>query len=267
MRKLLTVLIFAGLTFPVFPADPPPSRLMNGINWIDFRQWVPERIDTVLLPVGTVEAHGVANNGADNTVPEAIARDLAEPLNAMIAPTISYGITNSLEAFPGSLRISEATFRAYAKEVIAELAKSGFKNLIVINGHGPNYVPLQEVCAEVYRETRVRTLVFNWWTLTADITKEVYGTDGGHAGVNETAAVIATNPEWVRKEYADKDLAWWSIEGLSPYPYPSSIILYKAEEGYPDFDEGKARDFYSKVLKRLEAMIRTTIEKWDQAGL
>ena len=43
------------------------------MNWMEFREVVPAKVQTVLLPTGTVEAHGVANNGADVTVPRARA--------------------------------------------------------------------------------------------------------------------------------------------------------------------------------------------------
>ncbi|HSR67826.1 MAG TPA: creatininase family protein [Acidobacteriota bacterium] len=245
----------------------PPFRDLDAINWMDFAQWVPDRIDTVLLPVGTLEAHGVVNNGADNTVPAAMARDLAPRLNAMYAPVIAYGVTTSLSAFPGTFKISEPVFKAYCKEVMAGLQRTGFRNIIVINGHGPNFGPLSEAAAELSEETGVRTLVFNWWSYTADVTKEVYGTDGGHSGVNENAAVLATTPEYVREELYDPQQAWWRQDGASAYPFPSSIILYQPEEGYPDFDKDKADRFYSKVLDKVEKLVRTTIEKWKLAGL
>jgi hypothetical protein len=59
------------------------ERDMARINWMEFRELVPSKIRTVLLPTGTLEPHGVANNGADITAPEAIARDLAPRLNAI----------------------------------------------------------------------------------------------------------------------------------------------------------------------------------------
>ncbi len=258
-RLGMSLLLSAGMAAA---QDGPPTRELNGINWIDFQRWVPERIDTVLLPVGTLEAHGVANNGADNTVPEALARDLATRLEAMIAPTISYGFTTSLSAFPGTFRVDPQVFQAYSAEVIRGLSRSGFRHIVVLNGHGPNFELLEQACAEASEQTGVRTLVLNWWTLTADITRDVYGTDGGHAGVNETAAVLATTPEFVHPGHYDPQQAWWRQPGLSAYPFPSSIILYEPEQGYPDFDVPKARRFYERVVTRLESLIETTIEKW-----
>ena len=266
-RSLLAIIVVLFLTTGL-PAQPePPFRSLNAINWMDFKQWVPSKIDTVLLPVGTLEAHGVVNNGADNTVPEALAHDLAQRVNAMEAPVIPYGVTTSLSAFPGTFRISPTVFKAYCREVMAGLAGSGFKNIIVINGHGPNFQPLQEAAAEISQQTGVRTLVFNWWSYTADLTQEVYGSDGGHSGVNENAAVLATTPQYVRQELYDAELAWWRADGVAAYPYPSSIILYQEGEGYPDFDEQKAKLFYGKVVDKVEKLISTTIEKWDLAGL
>src|SRR5213593_764801 len=55
----------------------PRTRDMERINWIEFREWVPAKIDTVLLPLGTLEPHGVAPNGTDILAPVAMAREVA----------------------------------------------------------------------------------------------------------------------------------------------------------------------------------------------
>ena len=69
--KTLLCLLAAG----VLAAQPKPStRSLNSINWMEFQEFVPEKIDTVLIPTGTMEAHGVINNGADNTAPEAMVK-------------------------------------------------------------------------------------------------------------------------------------------------------------------------------------------------
>ncbi|MEY2485277.1 MAG: creatinine amidohydrolase, partial [Verrucomicrobiota bacterium] len=63
----------------------PSTREMERINWLEFAEWVPDRIDTVLLPLGTIEAHGCIPNGTDIIAPVAIAREIAGRVNAMIA--------------------------------------------------------------------------------------------------------------------------------------------------------------------------------------
>jgi hypothetical protein len=71
------VLIFttAVCVFGQTTKDVVSTREMDRINWMEFRDTVPSKIKTVLLPVGTLEPHGVINNGADNTAPTAMAKD------------------------------------------------------------------------------------------------------------------------------------------------------------------------------------------------
>jgi creatinine amidohydrolase len=246
------------------------TREMERINWMEFHEAVPARIQTVLLPTGTLEPHGVINNGADNTAPFALARRIAPRVNAMIAPTLPYGITGSLEAYPGAFQISEAAYRPFVKQLLEGLAKNGFRNIVIINGHGgPQSAVLNAVAAEVASERRVRTLVINWWSFASDVTKEVFGEDGGHAGWNETAMIQAIDPTLVHAERYRPELA-------TPYPapgtwqatpFPSSIGLYQPNQGYPKFDQKKADEYFAKVTNKLATLISDTIRKWDIAGL
>jgi creatinine amidohydrolase len=116
----------------IWAQQSPATRDMAAINWMEFREWVPAKIQTVFLPTGTLEPHGVANNGADITAPLAIAQKLAESAHAMIAPVIPYGVTGSLDAYPGAFTISEPAYRAYVGDVLGGLGRQGFRNIIVL---------------------------------------------------------------------------------------------------------------------------------------
>jgi creatinine amidohydrolase len=250
--------------------DSVSTREMDRINWMEFREHVPGRINTVLLPTGTLEPHGVANNGADNTAPTAMARHIARRVNAMIAPTIPYGMTGSLEAYPGAFQITESAYRPFVKQVLEGLAKNGFRNIIVLNGHGgPQTAVLNSVAAEVSAERRVRTLVINWWSFASDITKQVFGEDGGHAGWNETAFIQAIDPTLVHPKRYNADLAtaYPAAGTWSAAPFPSSIGLYQPGQGYPKFDQKKADEYFQKVTDKVATLITETIRKWDMAGL
>ena len=48
---------------------------------------------------------------------------------------------------------------------------------------------------------------------------------------------------------------------------PSTIGLYKAGQGYPLFDEAKAKTYFTRVNEKVAALIAETIKKWDLAGL
>jgi creatinine amidohydrolase len=250
--------------------DTVSTREMDRINWMEFREQVPARVQTVLLPTGTLEPHGVINNGADNTAPTAMARALARRVNALIAPTLPYGMTGSMEAYPGAFQITESAYRPFVKQVLEGLAKNGFRNIIVLNGHGgPQTAVLNSVAAEVSAEKRVRTLVVNWWSFASDVTKQVFGEDGGHAGLNETAFIQAIDPALVHPErYNDSLATAYPAAGTwSAAPFPSSIGLYQPGQGYPKFDQKKADEYFQKVTDKVGALIADTIRKWDAAGL
>jgi creatinine amidohydrolase len=250
--------------------DTISTREMDRINWMEFKEHIPSKINTVLLPTGTLEPHGVINNGADNTAPTAMARDIARRTNAMIAPTLPYGITGSMADYPGAFQITEAAYRPFIKQILEGLAKNGFKNIIILNGHGGGQTAvLQSVAAEVSAERKVRTLVINWWSFAADETKLIFGEDGGHAGWNETAYVQAVDPTLVHPERYKDDLATaYPAPGTwSAVPFPSSIGLYQKGQGYPKFDQQKANEYFRAVNDKVANLIIELVRKWDMAGL
>jgi len=243
---------------------------MDRINWMEFKEVVPAKITTVLLPTGTLEPHGVINNGADNTAPFAMAKTIARRTNALIAPTLSYGITGSMEAYPGAFQITEAAYRPFVKQILEGLVKNGFRSIIILNGHGGGQTAvLQSVAAEVATEKKVRTLVINWWSFASEETKEVFGEDGGHAGWNETAFIQAIDPTLVNRDKYKPEMATpYPASGTwSAVPFPSSIGLYQKGQGYPKFDQAKADEYYKKVTDKVANFVNEIIKKWDIAGL
>ncbi|HEY3384437.1 MAG TPA: creatininase family protein [Vicinamibacterales bacterium] len=263
LALLLAPCIAAGQT--------PSSRELERLNWMEVRELVPAKISTVILPIGTLEAHGAAANGTDILAPLAMAREIAPKVNALVAPVVPYGFTGSLDAYPGGLTVPEEAYRPYIRAVVLGLAKNKFKNIILVNGHGGGQsAVLNAVAAEVGREAGVRTLVINWWTFCSDVTLDVFGEDGGHAGENENAYIMAVDPTLVHKErYSGPEMA---IPNPPPgawaaYPSPSSILLYKPGQGYPKFDPIKAKIYYQRANEKVAQLVLDIIKRWDLAGL
>ncbi|NGP76480.1 creatininase family protein [Balneolaceae bacterium YR4-1] len=250
--------------------EEPTTRDMNLINWKEFQAYVPSQIETVLLPVGTLEPHGVIPNGSDNLAPQAMARELAAGLDAMITPTLNYGVTGGMKAFPGAFEISEEAYRMFVTDIISGLVKNKFINIIILNGHGgPQTAILQDLAGRLSEKERVRILVINWWSLASDDTFAVFDENGGHAGNNETAYVQAVVPEHIHPEWYDPNMATAYPSGTSwsAYPFPSSIGLYEEGQGYPTFDRDQSQEYYERVNNRVGDLILEVIQKWDLAGL
>ena len=274
MRKILAVLTAAVLAAAAAaPAaaqtKPPTTREMILLGWQEFGELVPARVKTVLVPFGSLEPHGVIPNGTDSLAPEAMARDIAARVDALIAPTLNYGVTEAMKAYPGAVSISAEAYAPFAEAVLDNLALQGFKNIIVLNGHGGNTAVLNAAATKVANARRVRVLVVNWWTLADDITKAVFKQNGGHAGNNETAYVQAIVPQHVHPERYRPEMAEPNAPAGAYYTVPvaSTILLYEKGQGYPTFDAAQAKEYFRKVNDRVAELVLDTIAKWDAAGI
>ncbi len=261
--RLLTTCLFASLL------SAQTSRELSSINWMEFRDLVPKKIETVLVPLGTLEAHGVTGNGTDITAPVAISKAMAERVNALVAPVVSYGITGRLDAFAGEFTISDEAYRAYVGDVLRGMARIGFKNIILINGHGGQSAVLADLAEKIGREKNVRILSIDWWSYCSDVTYRTFNEDGGHAGWNETAMIQAIDRAQVRQDLYDDSLALprQTAGTWSAYPFPASIILYQPKQGYVKFDQGKADAYFKGVVDKLVDLTNSTVKLWDKAGI
>ena len=244
------------------------SLRINDLTWEQFRDRVPSACDLAIVPVGTIEAHGAIPLGTDTMIPESLARDLAPRLNALIAPTVAYGVTNSLLPFPGSTTVSSAAFSAYLFEAAAGLVDAGFRRIVLLNGHGGQSSEVAAVVARLWDEKRAYASAVEWWGFAEDSAATIYpGTISGHAGVEETAMMVAIAPDRVDGPRALTVRRFARHPGLRARPFPASIILDRKEtgaEGAPVLDPAKAKAFYAAVVDAVEAGLRDVFAGWSE---
>lgn len=243
------------------------ERQLQKLSWLRIRELVPDSVSTILFPIGTVEAHGSACIGTDNFIPETIAEGIAERLNALIAPTVNYGITRSLYRYNGGSSIKPSTFQLYVRDILDSLADTGFHHVILLNGHGGNNAALKTVAHDFHRERKCNIAVIHWWELCGEMTREFFGHVGGHAGTDETAMVQSIDPSLADEERYDSELAWYFRPGADVYPVPGSILLYKEGEGHPNFDVAQARQYREKVCELVGDFAALIIKRWKKFGL
>ncbi len=183
-------------------------------------------------------------------------------MNAIIAPPVYYGITRSLYSYPGSLTVSSPTFENYLTEIMLSLAEKGFSRILVINGHGGHLSELKNAAMRVHRERKAKVAVIHWWILCEELTKEFFGQTGGHAGLDENAAVLAIDSKLVKKTKYKKDMVFLQKNGMYSLPSPGSILIYKRNEGFPEFDQKKARAYMDKVNKKIKDEILDLFDRW-----
>ena len=237
------------------------------LNWIEFQKRVPSEFQTAIIPIGTVEAHGVAPLGTDNIIPIDLVSQIAGELKALVCPPIHYGQVRGLAGYPGSVSIDESVLLSYTQNVFCSIADWGFRNLIVINGHGGNTQTLKQAAWLAHSKSKIRIMVLDWWTLAYPVCEDVYGQSGGHAGCDETGYVMAIRPETIHPELYKKAMVFNASPAASLYPYPGPVITYKPGEGAPVFDAAKARQYRDGAIARVLDYCRSVLSQWQEMGI
>ena len=156
------------------------------------------KIDTVIIPVGSTEAHGWhCPLGTDNIIPDRMCADLETAAGGelLIAPTLNYGYTPMLAIFPGTVTIPAETLISLYAEIGIQFVKWGARNIVYMNGHGGN-IPMLTVACDRVSAAGGTALAISWWaTYSADILKIC--DSQGHAGEDETSAVLGIDPSLV----------------------------------------------------------------------
>lgn len=90
---------------------------------------------TVIIPYGLSEQHG-AHLPLDTDVRNAeyVSAKLAEKLDCLIAPTLNYTFSGGM--LPGTINVKPTTFCNLVGEIIESLYVQGFRNFVIIPGHG-----------------------------------------------------------------------------------------------------------------------------------
>ncbi|AEJ41584.1 creatininase subfamily protein [Sulfobacillus acidophilus TPY] len=157
-----------------------------------FQEQVLGQINTALLPVGSVEAHGQhCPLGTDNLAPTYFCRQLEEryPDRVLVLPAIPYGHTWDLAGFAGTLSIGAETLTHYVRDVGRAVGRWGITRLVVVNGHGGNIGPITAAMEDI-ADDGVLVVLVNWWLdFSADILTVVQSQ--GHAGEDETSVMLA----------------------------------------------------------------------------
>ncbi|HOX31484.1 MAG TPA: creatininase family protein [Spirochaetales bacterium] len=158
------------------------------------------KTDLAIIPTGAVEVYGPhLPLGADGIVAQALARALAERVEAVVAPLVPVGDSRSLLSFPGTLTVSPAAFRGYIGDLAASLARWGIRRLLFVNGHAGNVAPVADLGLEL-APRGLRVAQVDYWRAIATMAPEVLDTGAmanRHAGEIGTSILLALRPDLV----------------------------------------------------------------------
>lgn len=211
-------------------------------------------------PVGTIEAHDLGPLGTDVIAPLQLASELAPRFDAVLLPTLPFGLVSSLAGYPGGMWMSDETYRRMIHELIGSLAVSGIREVILFNGHGGNTSALGATLPAVWKNHGIKSAFVDWWTLGQDLSEKHFGSAGGHGGADELALVRAHDPS-LAPEHWDGSRAYVFQRGVRACPAPRPSLRDAGAEAVP-MTPASAAAYYAELLERVAGAVGEILSGW-----
>lgn len=200
----------------VRPIPAAETVFTEDMTWMEVRDAIKAGKDTIIIATGGVEQNGPYNvTGKHNVIlrgtTEAIARQLGNALVAPIVPFVPEGqISPPTEhmLYPGTVSVTEETFRQLLKEICACFKQHGFKRIILIGDSGGNQPGMRAVAKELTQKWGAEGPQVLWireyfnWAQAGQWVEKEYGIkqvkEGFHDDFQTEASMIAVDPQSVR---------------------------------------------------------------------
>jgi creatinine amidohydrolase len=133
------------------------------LNWKHVEDYL-QKDDRIMLVLGACEQHGYLSLLTDVKIPLAMADAAAQSSGVLIAPALPFGVSPYFDAYPGTISLRLQTFLQVVDDIVRNLYRSGFRKILVLNGHGGNQ-PARTLLSEIVNECPGLVCVwYSWWT-------------------------------------------------------------------------------------------------------
>jgi creatinine amidohydrolase len=135
---------------------------ISDMNWMQVEEYL-RHDDRAILPLGSTEQHSHLRLTVDCILPERVAAEAAEPLGVPVFPVVAYGVAPYFREFPGSISLRVDTHLRVVGDILDSLAHSGFRRILIVNGHGGNGAVQQYAQEWAADHAECRVVFHNWW--------------------------------------------------------------------------------------------------------
>ncbi len=104
----------------------------------------------ILLPLGAIEQHGPhLSVSTDTDIVTQVAQQIEKKLPdvVLLCPTLPFGSSHHHLSFGGTISIAPELYTQVLIDLVNSLVVSGFKKIILLNGHGGNITPAKQALA------------------------------------------------------------------------------------------------------------------------
>ncbi len=132
-------------------------------NWKQVEDYL-KHDQRVILVLGACEQHGYLSLLTDVKIPEALAEAASQHSGVLIAPALNFGCSPYFLNYPGTISLRLHTYLDVVEDIIRSLYGSGFRQILILNGHGGN-TPVRTHLVELANQLpELRLRWYAWWT-------------------------------------------------------------------------------------------------------
>ncbi len=158
---------------------------------------------TVIMPLGTVEAHGShLPLNTDTLIIRELVKRVADKVDVFMLPPLQYGVCTSTSAHPGTIGISTSTLKSIVMDVVRDAFGKGLRNFILVSGHGGglHLSALRDASETLVGELKgIRIGAFSIYEVLGKEVEAIAETkNDSHAGELETSLVLHLAPRLVK---------------------------------------------------------------------
>ena len=225
--------------------------------------------DPVLIqPIGAIEQHGphlpVDTDTSSVTAMAIRTAKLLGPEQAIVLPTIQWGLSPYWLSFPGTITLRPETILALLDDIGRSVAAHGFRRMVILNGHGGN-TGIVAVAATQMACHGIRAHSLAYWSLAGPELADLAPGDMGHighAGQTETSIQLHLRAELVDPGFAQ--ITEWTdlgplLEGLTT---PGTYAPPLPESEAPNGIYGNAPAASADVGAQLTAVVGDRLAAW-----
>ena len=150
-------------------------------NWMQMEAYL-KNDQRVILVLGACEQHGYLSLLTDVRIPIELAKAASHASGVIIAPALNFGCSPYFLDYPGTISLRLHTYLDVVEDIIRALYDTGFRQILILNGHGGN-TPVKTHLVEVLNElTDLEIRWYAWWTTqtVAEIARK-HGLEPEHA--------------------------------------------------------------------------------------
>ena len=135
---------------------------ISDMNWMQVEAYL-QHDDRAVVPLGSTEQHAYLSLSVDSILAERVGVEAAEPLQIPVFPVMAYGLTPYFGAYPGTITLRMETYVRLLRDMLDSLAHSGFRRILLVNGHGGNS-PVEGFTIEwMAANPTVQIKFHDWW--------------------------------------------------------------------------------------------------------